>query len=210
MMEKSHIKRAVKDEPIFLDAELFNDLLRLVDKVKWNYKTNRELYARRDKALFCFLILSGCRVSEALILKKKQFRVYPNKIEVANVQTLKHGLLREKIFLPKLGSLKPFTYIFEDWLQTVPEDSNYIFPLGNSTGLNYKLHIGRKRAFEIVALTGKFPHWARAVCANIYGKIVFKNDAWKLKEFMGWKNLDSSSSYVNGRWEEDEKRIFML
>lgn len=35
-------------------------------------------------------------------------------------------------------------------------------------------------------------------------------ELWKLKQFMGWINLDSSSAYVQGNWEENSREIFRL
>lgn len=200
-------KRATQDEPIFLDGHLYLELENLVNSLNWKYKTNQEAYLKRDKGLYAFLFLTGCRVSEALQLKRKQFRIYPNRIEVANIVTLKRGKTRIKITLPKIGSLKKLTYLFESWLVTVPEDGEaYVFP----RGINHKHHMGRKRAYEIIARSGKFPHWARAVCETIYGRKVFKNDAYKLKQFMGLQRLDSTSPYVQGSWEENEKDIYKL
>jgi hypothetical protein len=54
-----------------------------------------------------------------------------------------------------------------------------------------------------------FPHWARAVCANIWAA-VFGKDAWKLKNYMGWKRLESSSPYIQSNWEDDEKKIYEI
>jgi integrase len=207
-MQTKH-KRATRDEPIFLDAQLYLDLENYVKKLCWKYKHNTAQFIMRDKALLAFLFLSGCRISEALQLKRKQFRIYPNRIEVANIVTLKRGLLRAKVSLPKIGSLSFLTATFENWLVTVPENA-YVFPRGTNTNLKWDTPLKRKRAYQIIAQSGIFPHWARAVCATIYGKKVFKNDAWKLKQFMGWKNLDSSSSYVQGNWEENEKEIYKL
>ena len=208
-----HNKRAVKDEPIFLDKKLYKDLVSLISKIEWPYKTNKKVFWTRDKAFFAFLILTGCRVSEAINVNVKQFRSYTKNIILVNIQSMKHGLLRRKIILPKIGALSPVTYIFEDWLDMV-EGMNikdgYLFPRGNSHGLDFTQHFNRHRAYQIVSLTGKFPHWARSVCATIYGRKIFDNDAWKLKSFMGWKSLESSSDYISGSWEKDEKNLYAL
>jgi integrase len=204
-------KRATSDEPIFLDEQLYGELETLINKLQWKYKTNSEVFIQRDRALLAFLFLSGCRISEALNLKRKQFRIYPERIEVANIATLKHGLLRSKVSLPKIGALAKISYIFQTWLIQVPEDGDvYVFARGTNSGFKWDEPLKRKRAYQIVAQSGKFPHWARAVCAMIYGRKVFKNDAWKLKQFMGWKRLGSSESYVQGNWEENEKEIYKL
>ena len=75
-------KRATKSEPIVIDTstpqterettrQIIQDLLTLVDKMCWDYKTNKQSFHLRDRALFCFLALTGLRVSEARLIKKK-------------------------------------------------------------------------------------------------------------------------------------------
>jgi len=204
-------KRSVSDIPIFLDDRLWEELTILVNMKGWNYKTQRTLFHLRDRALICLLILTGLRISEALLLKKLQIRIYEDEIILANVRTVKSGLIRRKIILPKKGKLSRFTKIFEDWLLKVPSEKSYVFPRGTSCDFMWNRPLSRKRAFWIIRkTTGRFPHWFRAVCENIYGKLIFRNDAWKLKEFMGLKRLDSTTPYVRSSWEEDEDKIYNL
>lgn len=205
-------KRATSDEPIFLDSRLFDDLVKRIDRITWPYKTSlKNLQTTRDKALFALLILTGLRISEAIALKRKQFREYKTHIELANVHTLKRGLLRKRILLPRTGRLGQLTYYVQDWLDQVPEQpENYIFASSSLTAFNFNTHINRHRAYQTIALSGLFPHYARAVCETVYVKLVFKNDAYKLKEFMGLKRLESTSSYVAGSWQENEKEIFKI
>lgn len=202
-------KRKVKDEPIFLDDRLFDNLKRLLNRKEWPYKTNKETYILRDKALICFLLLSGARVSRALRLQRKHFRIYPNRIVLAQYDPDKSGLTRTHVTLPKSGKLSYFTGVFEEWLIQIEHEDHYVFPSGSAYGLNYNRHLSRYRAHTLIKyITGKFPHWYRAVCANIYAKYIFNRDAWKLKQFMGWKRLESSTPYVEAIWKEDEHKIF--
>jgi integrase len=205
-------KRATSQEPIFLDAKLFVDLADLINKIDWPYKGPlKEDLVRRDKALFAFMVLTGCRVSEALNIKAKQFRIYPLHIEIANIVTLKRGLIRKRIILPKKGSFKGLTLTVQDWLTSVDwEPDFFIFPRANTKWFAFKHHINRHRAYQVISLSGKFPHWARAVYETIYARSIFKNNAYKLKEFMGLKWLESTSPYVQGSWEENEKEIYKL
>lgn len=204
-------RRKVKDEPIFLDGKLFDELYGLIHSEGWAYKTNRDHYQLRDRALMCVLILSGCRISEALNLRKLQFRIYKDKIVLKNVETKKNGETREKIILPKNGSLARFTYVFQDWLSLVPSRESYIFLSESRFGFLWDKPLSRKRAFWIIkTTTGMFPHWFRSLCETIYGRLIFKSDAWKLKEFMGLKRLDSTTPYVKGSWEDDEHCIFEI
>lgn len=205
------LKRATREEPIFLDAQLYQDLMKYTERIIWPYKSEiAPDLIKRDQALFAFLLLTGLRISEALQVKRKQLRIYDNRIEAANIQTLKRGLTRTKIILPKKGSLKDLTEVFEEWLLNVEEPEYYIFPTAHGSKLNFKKPIPRNRAYQVIALTDKFPHWARAVCETIYGRLIFKNDAWKLKEFMGLKRLDSTAAYVSGSWEDNEKDVFKI
>lgn len=204
-------KRSVSDIPIFIDERLWNELYTLVNLQGWPYKTNRDEYQLRDRALISLLILTGLRISEALQLAKTQFRIYDNYILLLNVKTLKKNKLRRRIILPKEGHFSPFTEIFEKWLSMVPKDDAYVFPRGSVKGFVWRTRLSRKRAFWIIkSMTHRFPHWFRAVCETVYGRIVFRRDAWKLKEFMGYNRLDSTSPYIGGSWEEDEDKIFKL
>ena len=208
-------KRKVTDVPIFLDDRLWDELHSIINLSGWNYTTKRaDLFKLRDRALICLLILSGLRISEALRLRKLQFRVYNQEIVLANVQTVKHGLMRTKIILPKTGKLAMFTFVFEEWLETIPKDDSYVFPKGTSlrdSSFLWDKPLSTKRAFWIIkTTTGKFPHWFRAVCETVYGRLIFKSDAWKLKEFMGLKRLDSTSPYVKGTWEDNIPKIYNL
>jgi len=207
-------KRQVSDVPIFLDARLWDELHKIIELDGWPYKTNMEQLRLRDRGLICLLILTGLRISEALQLKKLQFRVYENEIVLANAQTMKRGLMRTKIILPKKGSLATFTLAFEEWLLNVPKDECYVFAKYTSLrdgSFLWDKPLSSKRAFWIIKITtGKFPHWFRAVCETVYGRLVFKSDAWKLKEFMGLRRLDSTTPYVKGSWEDNEKEIYKL
>lgn len=204
-------KRATTDEPIYLDAKFFEELRALILKIKWPYKSQlADKLTLRDRALVAFLILTGLRISEAIQVKRKQIREYENRVEVLNLKTLKHNNLRARVMFPKIGAFKPFTFIFLDWLKEVQDPEAFLFPRWTPAGFKYDKAINRHRAYQTVALTGKFPHWFRAVCETVYGKKIFKNDAWKLKQFMGLRTLEATSYYVQGSWEENEKDVFKL
>jgi len=161
----------------------------------------------RDKALFSALILIGPRASETK-LKKKQFLIQPAQVIVANVQTEKHGDLRKQIILPRIGSLARYTDCLIDWLNEMPEPEAYLFPRADAYGsFDWSKPLGRKRIWQIIkSSTGLFPHWFRGVHETIYGRLVFKNDAWKLKEHMGLRRLDSTADYVRGEMEAQDKQ----
>ncbi len=209
MLKKT--KRATADEPIFIDNQLYPQLTQLIDKLDWGYSAkNMATLQRRDRAVFALMLVAGTRASETVKLKKKQFRPYINRIEIAQVQTEKNGQTRKRIIMPLQGNLAPITQIFQEWFDTLPEDpETYIFPKATHDKILYHKHIGRVRVYQIVRQSGMFPHWARAVCANIWAA-VFGKDAWKLKNYMGWKRLESSSPYIQSNWEDDEKKIYEI
>ncbi len=211
-MQKSHGKRKVKDEPIILDDKLLPQLANLIQNIKWTYKVNMETLQKRDKALVAFILLTGVRASETQQLRRKQTRIYNTHILVVNVQPLKRGNLREEIILPKSGGLAPFTAIFEEWLRQVPGDNSVLFPSATPDGaLLWDTPLSRYRIHRIVKVTtGMFPHWFRGVCETIYGKQIFQNDAWALKDFMGLVNLNSTSPYVSGQWKQHVARVYKL
>lgn len=203
-------KRKVQDEPIILDNLLLTRLAQIVQKVSWDYKVNTEQLQLRDRALVCFFILTGIRNTEHQSIKKKQTRIYKTHILVVNVQPKKHGKLREEIILPKSGGLAQFTAVVEKWLEQVPDDNSVLFPAADQRGeLIWNKGLSRQRVHRIIkTTTGMFPHWFRGVCETIYGKQIFRNDAWALKDFMGLVNLDSTSPYVSGQWKVHEKNVF--
>lgn len=222
LKDVEHDKRKTKDIPIYVDDSLYGNLEKIIAKTNWPYKSiNADKLLMRDHALVALLILAGLRISEALRLKRKQFRIYEDHILLVNVETAKHGLLRKEIFLPKRGNLARFTEVFEAWLNSIQEDTEeedteewFIFPTGTSRKdepFHYDKPLTRFRVNAIIKeTTGKFPHWFRAVCENIYGKMVFQNNAYKLKEFMGLVNLGSTDPYIQAVWQEDKEKIFKL
>ena len=142
-------KRATSDEPIIIDTssehttkesvrQLIQRLVKLVDSLSWNYKTNKQLYLTRDKAFLAFLFLTGLRVSEAVQIRLKQIYNGASKIMVVSVATLKHSKQRDEIDLPKIGSLSKLTAYMEEWLPYVTEQDNYLFPRGSAFGVNFK------------------------------------------------------------------------
>jgi hypothetical protein len=203
-------KRSVKDEPIILDENFLPHLLQTVKKVQWPYKVNSAQLQQRDQALTAFLILTGIRNGESQTIYKKQTRNYKTHILIVNIKPSKNGNLRQKIILPKTGDLSPFTTIFEEWLKQAPDENSILFPTANahSGTLNWNKPLGTKRVHWIIKTTnGMFPQWYRGVCETIYGKKIFKNDVFALQGFMGIKNMQNLSPYVESQWEHYTKNI---
>jgi len=204
-------KRSVKDEPIILDENFLPNLIQMVKKIQWPYKVNIEELQQRDQALAAFLILTGIRNREHQTIYKKQIRNYKTHILIVHVKPCKKGNLRQKIILPKTGCLAPLTAIFEKWLNKIPDDNTVLFPAANahSGTLNWNKPLSTQRVHWIIKTTsGMFPHWFRGVCETMYGKQFLKNDIFALKEFMGVKNINNLTPYVEGQWEKYTKNIF--
>ena len=202
-------KRKTSDIKFSVDTkedrrELFAELEKDALSTNWDYKENIEFLQSRDHALVSLLALTGLRIQEALMLKAKQFKIRRDRIRLISAKTLKRGMERSNITLPKKGALAPLTFIFEEWLLQVPNPECYIFPSARF-GVQWDTPLGTTRAFWIIkATTGKFPHWYRAVCETVYGKLVYHNDPWKLKKFMGLQRLESTVPYVSTEGKEAE------
>lgn len=203
----------------------------------------------RDQALFSLPLIVGLRASEIVQgpaittgrrlnrqtneyetvkykpnsypLKRKQFKIYPEKIMLFSAKTVKNGNLRNNLELPKTGGYSKLTHFVESWLiildshfEDQPKNLHeeaYVFPSTTKTRFLFNEPLSTNRMHHIIKYTtGKFPHWARAVCETVYGKKVFNNDAWLLKDFMGIRRLDSTTPYVQGSWEDKKENIYKL
>jgi integrase len=202
-------KRKVKDVPIYpRDPDFIRKQVEEINRVEWPYKRAdvRDLLVARDKALVSLLVLIGVRISEALGLQRKWFTVEPDRISIGDIHTEKHGNVREGLWLPKTGRLAPITALFEAWLNQVPQDPEaYVFPTAKPFGnINWHAPMERGRAHWIIKTTiNKFPHWFRGVTETYYGKVVFRNDPFKLKDFMGVRRIQSVYPYIGEPWRQD-------
>lgn len=153
-------------------------------------------------------------------LKFKQIKNYPERIIIYNAQTVKHGYVRAEIVFPKNGALGTITQFLDQWINKALElgatENSYLFPKATihqetTNPFNWKKPLSTKRAWQIIYVTtGKFTHWYRAVSETIYGRVIFKNDAYALKQRMGLKTLEATTPYVQGNFKELEKRAEQL
>lgn len=189
----------------------FDKLTKEIDRIAWPYvKLDvKDKLVARDKALVSLLILLGLRIGEALERKGQDFTDQPDRILVADINPEKYGLVRTELYLPKTGPLGPLTEIFEKWLKQVPSADSYVFPSAWPFGcLNWHNHLDRKRAHQIVKFTtGHFPHFYRGIGETVYGKLVFQNDIFKLKDFMGLNDIRSVFPYVAEPFRADIDRF---
>lgn len=203
---KESNKRGSIYEVINLDRAYFEQLKQILYKNNIEYKTRAEFYRARDRALIAGLVLTGLRASEIILLRKDQLLSEGDLVRIHKARTVKNSELRSKIPLPTRGVLGGFTRMITTYARDLPAES-VLYPRGSGAGVDYTQHIGRRRVYQIVsALTGEYPHYFRAVNATIWARI-FKGNAYMLKSFFGWKNLNSSSPYVKTFWEEKEGEI---
>jgi integrase len=127
----------------------------------WPYKTNKDFYHTRDKALCAITYLLAARISEILRLEKSQFltekgRVIVQKIELSKTRRKGHprqDLYRQEAWLPLAGKRAQLTQLFLDYLNIC--DTETLFPFG------------RTRAYQIIStITGEPCHWLRAYGEN--------------------------------------------
>lgn len=237
-------KRATQDEPIYLDDSLLTELDKAIEKTKWPYKTKTEQLWLRDQACGSMFILTGFRNSEvgqgpqttwgkrlnpetnkreyykytpnSYPLKRKEIRIYPDKLLIPTHQTVKKGNTRKNLELPKTGGFAPLVQRVENYLNLIDDQGimpeQYLFPSANNQGnFRFDYPMSTKRIYWIIkTTTGLFAHYYRAVNETIFGRKVFKNDAWKLMRYMGLRRLDSTSPYVQSEWEENKPEIYKL
>jgi len=85
---------------------LVKELIEIIEATNWDYKPEfRDIFIMRDKALVSLLLLSGLKISEALELKFSQVRKQAKSYLLLSVVTKKCGYVRDKIVMPKDGSL---------------------------------------------------------------------------------------------------------
>jgi len=123
-MKQKIRKRATSAIPIIAYEEediepLVKELTEIIEATNWDYKSEfRDLFRMRDKALVSLLLLSGLRISEALELKFSQVREQAKSFLLLSVVTKKRGYVREKIVMPKEGSLGKFAVTLRNGLGT--------------------------------------------------------------------------------------------
>jgi len=109
------VKRRTLDD---VEFERPSELLEMIEGRSWPYKTNREFYECRDRALISLLYLTCGRVSEVLSLTKKQF-VFdedPDFIIIKNMAVVKRKKkakrkrrsIRDEVPLPQDGPFRAF------------------------------------------------------------------------------------------------------
>jgi integrase len=165
----------------------------------WPYKTNREQYLQRDRALIALQYLLALRISELLRLKKADLvpdreheRILIPSIELSK-RHLKEKLRKEQYrtdnFLPLIGDRAPFTQTVMDYVETLEDKDESLFPFG------------RIRAYQIVTASLGIPdHWLRAYGENkLYD--VFNQDILAVSDFLKI-DVQTLQHYVRSRFKK--------
>lgn len=121
--------------------ELYN---KLIESEGWPYKTNKEFFLIRDRALVSLIYNGELRISEALRIQLGQISETKTAIVIENVQLSKVRLknkggvifgsnARTRIVqLPKKGERACFTKLFQDYIELLKEkntvSTDFIFP----------------------------------------------------------------------------------
>ncbi|MGB9915626.1 MAG: hypothetical protein ACPLOC_08815 [Candidatus Bathyarchaeales archaeon] len=181
-----------------------SEIYQLITNKSWPYKTNKEFFEKRDKALMALLYLTCGRITEVLSLTKKQFDLEsePSFVIIRNMIVVKRKkkakrksrAIRDEVPLPKEGALTPFTKLVLEYLELIENPEDKLFS------------IGRNRAYKIVRyVTGQWPHWFRSQGESWFGK-VFSN-IFALKDYVGIVSAEVLSDYVKTDWREYRKAL---
>ena len=192
-------RRTLKDIENYVSPDKI--LLMIKEGRAWPYKTRKEFYKKRDRALLVTLYLTASRISETLLLKKDQFNFSdPEFVVVEDFKILKRkkktlqkeGRPMVNIPFPKVGVLKPFTEMVLDYL---PFSSNRLFPFT------------RHRAHQLVKYqTGMWPHYFRSQRLSQVINLIKNPDA--VGKMFGIKSTNTLTHYYKTSWEE-HKNAFL-
>lgn len=151
----------------------------------WPYKTRKEAYLTRDRALVALLYLCALRVSEALRITRDQVTIKKKSIIIEGIKLskshrkdkLRKSQFREYAFVPLKGERGDLGHFLQEYLALLDAKREF--------GIKSRLFpFKRGRAWQIVAATLGVPcHWLRAYGEN------FLYDAWE-------KDLLAVADYV--------------
>ena len=173
----------------------------------WPYKTRRDYYKVRDRALASILYLTGGRRNEVLRLKRSQFSEDPDDPDFLVVHSFwiskrkggKHEV--RDIPLPRVGVMAPFTQMVEEYLELLtPEEK--LFKFGPSRALDiikYMTHDPHSSE------PGLWNHWFRAQSLSymvnlLRSTIIVASDR-------GIKNPATLAHYYTGSWKEHKELL---
>lgn len=135
-----------------------------------SYRTNKDFYIIRDRALASILFIAQLRKSEAHRLRKQQFhenpfRIIAVKLSKSEKRSKKTGDIitrkdtyRKEILLPLTGDLSGFGQLIKDYVNLLESPGTLLFPFSDAAG----------RVNQIInEMLGVPPHWERAYGENL-------------------------------------------
>jgi integrase len=157
--EPAALLKTIKESPGYPYAAYRNDLATVATLLT------------RDRALVSLLYLAMLRVSEALRLRRYQFKIEEGRVLLSNIRLSKRKFAdyRLEAWLPLHGERAPFTELFLKHLATVSDPDALLFPgtrwQTDETGERTELRpLTTRHGWNVVnALTGSFNHFFRAL-----------------------------------------------
>jgi len=162
----------------------------------------------RDKALISLLFCTGGRVSEVLLLERKNFQFTQSRefIIIVGMPILKR--------YKKIGVTKDEVTLKKKW-KTKKELAYRTFPIKWSEPLtpyftDYVLNregkifdISRIRVYQIVRELNKdiYPHWFRSQRASQLASEYKSFDFQKIMQFFGWQSIEAGLRYSHLGWK---------
>lgn len=202
-------------------------LLELVAECdKTTYRADQQDHLReRDKALVATLFETGGRVSEVLMLRKRNFDIQRDRVLVKGMRVLKRyrkvgeyqkkggkkSWKTEPVFTTRgiftVRRFEPLTPIMVSWIETC---NDYIFPSGsNGSELPY---LGRTRVYQILRDLGKrvdihlYSHWFRAQRASqLASEYGFREH--ELLRWFSWKRYETAMRYSKLSWRDLDAKM---
>lgn len=169
-----------KNRRVLADIDYYpttNELFEMINSYEGSYKTNKDFYQTRDKALASILYLGQLRRSEVHRLIKEQFKEDPfrivavklSKSQKTNRKTgeviTRKDAYRKEIPIPLKGTLGKLGQFVQDYLPFIDEKDR-LFPFSDKAG----------RVDQIIKeMLGVPPHWERAFGENMLYEL-FDND----------------------------------
>lgn len=151
----------------------------------------------RDRAIICFLYLTGARVSEAILVKKNQLAAEERKgkkfLVIRGMLVLKRRKVKRdsKIRSVYINVEKELDFIkpIINWMDSDMCLGEYLFPSSKGE------HIKREYVWKIVNKSGLFPHYLRHLRAiDLVRNYNF--GGYELKRFFNWARMDTGENYV--------------
>lgn len=155
-----------------------DELYEQIMNYEGSYKTNKDFYLKRDRALAAILFIAQLRKSEAHRLTKSQFKTDPFrivrvKLSKSEKRDKRSGLIitrksayRTEILIPLKGKLGKLGNLILDYINILEDEETRLFPFSDKAG----------RVNQIIGeMLGIPPHWERAFGENLLYEL-FNND----------------------------------